>query len=111
MALLEDHTASFIVRIWREQGDYGSGSREWRGSIEHVGSGQKAFFRDLAAIVAFMSPHLDALGINPANAFWDRMDASLESAPATRTTIASPADSPPAAEPLREQIRHSNRTR
>jgi hypothetical protein len=77
MALLEDQTASFIVRIWREQGDYGGGSREWRGSIEHVGSGQKSFFRDLNAIAAFMNPYLESLGIDLGDSFWERMSSSL----------------------------------
>jgi hypothetical protein len=75
MSLLEDHTASFIVRIWRESGDAPGAHGDWRGSIEHVPSGHRAFFRDLGAIVTFMKPHLSELGIDPASRFWELMSS------------------------------------
>lgn len=71
MSLLEDHTASFIVRIRRESGD--AALSDWRGSIEHVPSGRRAAFRDLGAIVQFMKPHLAELGIDTASRFWELM--------------------------------------
>lgn len=85
MPLLEDRTASFIVRIWREGGEAPGALGDWRGSIEHVHSGQRAFFRDLAAIVQFMRPHLADLGIDTASRFWDLMadDSPSEDAPAS----------------------------
>jgi hypothetical protein len=80
MPLLEDHTASFIVRIWCESGDSGAASGEWRGSIEHVSSGQRIFFRDLGAIGRFMKPHLEQLGIDTPSRFWELVaDETLES--------------------------------
>ena len=45
MALLEDRTAVFIVRVWCERGDGDAAVTEWRGSVEHIQSGQRAFFR------------------------------------------------------------------
>jgi hypothetical protein len=77
MALLQDRTASFIVRIWHEPNDLDGGSREWRGSIEHVGSGQKAFFRDLNAIAVFMNPVLESIGVDLGDTFWERMSSSV----------------------------------
>ena len=71
MPLLEDHTASFIVRIWCESNQSGSACAEWRGSIEHVPSGQRGFFRDLGAIGRFMKPHLEQLGIDTPSRFWE----------------------------------------
>jgi len=73
MPLLEDRTASFIVRIWLEGAEVSGALGDWRGSIEHVHSGQRAFFRDLTAIVQFMKPHLAVLGIDTASRFWDLM--------------------------------------
>ncbi len=74
MSLLEDHTASFIVRIRREPGGHSAGGDgDWRGSIEHVPSGRRASFRDLAAIISFMKPHLTDLGIDTASRFWELM--------------------------------------
>ena len=43
MALLEDRTAVFIVRVWCERGDGDSAVAEWRGSVEHVRSGVLKF--------------------------------------------------------------------
>ena len=47
MALLEDRTTAFIVRIWCERGDTASLAPEWRGSVEHVQTGQRAFVWDV----------------------------------------------------------------
>ena len=77
MPLLEDHTASFIVRVWRERGEGPAVCQEWRGSIEHVQSGQRSFFRDLSAIASFMQPHLEHLGIEAPLRFWDVMTPEL----------------------------------
>jgi hypothetical protein len=75
MPLFEDRSASFIVRVWCESGDAGPEAvRAWRGAIEHVPSGQRAFFQELDAVIAFMKPHLVALGIEGPDRFWERMD-------------------------------------
>lgn len=81
MSLLEDRTASFIVRIWREQGEYPSAAAEWRGSIEHVQSGHRAFFRTLEAIFDVMKPHLAEIGIDPAQRFWEAISPAMDSEP------------------------------
>jgi hypothetical protein len=64
MDLLEDRSASFIVRMWCE-GGAGSDvkAQVWRGSVEHVGSGERVFFSELAAMLGFMRLHWEALGI------------------------------------------------
>jgi hypothetical protein len=97
MALLEDRTASFIVRIWRETAELPSRTCEWRGSIEHVASGQRAFFRDLPAILEYMKPHLQQLGIDVTQRFWEHMTPALQdsAAPAddsVRPVSATPSD-------------------
>jgi hypothetical protein len=75
MPLFEDRTASFIVRVWCESGDaLASSVPTWRGSIEHVPSGQRAFFQELEAVMAFMKPHLIALGIDEPDRFWERIE-------------------------------------
>jgi hypothetical protein len=76
MALLEDRSASFIVRVWCESGA-GLEVQAWRGSVEHVGSGDRVFFSELDAMLCFMRPHLRALGIEaPGTAFWERVPRS-----------------------------------
>jgi hypothetical protein len=92
MPLLEDHTASFIVRIWREMGGGDSASQEWRGSIEHVQSGRRTFFRDLRAITEFMQSHLAEIGIDTPLRFWELMTPDLDADGAE--TVPAPPVSP-----------------
>ena len=55
MPLLEDHSAAFIVRVWCESGGEEPGTvRAWRGSVEHVPTGARAFFTELDAVITFM---------------------------------------------------------
>jgi hypothetical protein len=87
MSLLGDRTASFILRIWREPGELGEAGSEWRGSIEHVGSGRRKFFRELDVILKFLRPHIEAIGIDADQRFWERIAQTLD----------EPADDEPAA--------------
>lgn len=95
MPLLEDHSASFIVRIWRELGDGITASQEWRGSIEHVQSGRKAYFRELQAIAEFMQRHLAEIGIEAPLRFWERMEPDLAAKPAEGDKRQPPPPTPP----------------
>jgi hypothetical protein len=52
--------STFIVRVRVEPGDDAHAS-QWRGSIEHVQSRQKAWFRGLDRIAPFIQPYVDAL--------------------------------------------------
>jgi hypothetical protein len=78
MALLEDRTTAFIVRIWCERGDTSSLGPEWRGSVEHIQSGERAFFRHLDAVIDFMNPHLEAMGIDAQQRFWERISTVMD---------------------------------
>lgn len=88
MPLFEDRSAAFIVRVWCESGEVPGAVRAWRGSIEHVASGERTFFTELDGVLAFMKPHLVRLGIVEPTRFWERM-ADLASPPVPQ--------SPPAA--------------
>ncbi|KAF1703638.1 hypothetical protein [Pseudoxanthomonas suwonensis] len=81
MALLEDRSAAFIVRIWCERGQNPGPGPEWRGSVEHVQSGQRMFFRHLDAVLDFMKPHLEGLGIDAQQRFWERISSVMEEEP------------------------------
>lgn len=88
MPLFEDRSASFIVRVWCESGGDPLGAvRAWRGSIEHVSSSQRVFFQELDAVIAFMKPHLVALGIDEPNRFWERM-SDLSDPPTAQQRLA-----------------------
>lgn len=90
MPLLEDRTASFVIKVWREGGE---SSPAWRGSIEQVETHERRFFRELSAVVEFMKPCLEAIGIDLGSSFWERMDETLAEPPAA--AIADPAPAPP----------------
>ena len=81
MTLLEDLTAVFIVRIWCERGDGPSLAPEWRGSVEHVQTGARAFFRHLDVVLEFMKPHLEGIGIDAQQRFWERISTVMDDAP------------------------------
>jgi hypothetical protein len=78
MALLEDRTTAFIVRIWCERGDTASLAPEWRGSVEHVQTGQRAFFRHLDAVIDFMKPHLQGISVDAQQRFWERISTVMD---------------------------------
>lgn len=86
MALLEDRTAVFMVRVWCERGDSDSANdcalSEWRGSVEHIQSGQRTFFRNLEAVTDFMKPHLEGIGIDAQQRFWERISSVIDAATA-----------------------------
>ena len=46
----------FIVRMWREDSQAMSGG-QWRGSVEHVPSGQRVHFITLEALTEFVSQY------------------------------------------------------
>lgn len=48
----QDVSASFVARIWLEQGE-GSAPR-WRGHVEHVQSGKKEYFDTFASLQVFL---------------------------------------------------------
>lgn len=62
--LLEDRTSAFIVRVWIEQREVASAPVTWRGSIEHVESGESRYLTDLGDLARFIQPFLIAHGAN-----------------------------------------------
>jgi hypothetical protein len=47
----------FIVRIWREVAK--GGQSQWRGSVDHVASGQKHYFANTSDLVEFITFRLE----------------------------------------------------
>jgi hypothetical protein len=46
----------FVVRVWLEPGQEASG--QWRGAVEHVGSGQRLYFASLGDLNDFIALRL-----------------------------------------------------
>lgn len=110
MALFEDQSAAFIVRVWCESGGEVPGAvRAWRGSIEHVSTGQRVFFMELDAVIAFMRPHLVALGIEEPNRFWERMDDLDATPPRPAALLPAYPDTAAAAPAVRRKSREHGR--
>ena len=57
---VETNTRShtFIVRVWLESRELPGASHTWRGVIEHVATGERRYFLDLAEIQAFIQSFL-----------------------------------------------------
>lgn len=47
---------AFLVRTWCESGRAGRRA-EWRGSVEHLGTKERYYFRELADLDAFILTH------------------------------------------------------
>ena len=102
MALLEDRSAAFIVRVWCERGDAEQPSSEWRGTVEHVQTGERQFFRHLDAVLDFMKPYLEALGIDAQQRLWERLACALYDCASSEFEIApSVSPTPSIASPRR----------
>lgn len=43
------HTVSFVLRLWVEPGAQPN-DPQWRGQLEHVGSGEKIHFQDFSSL-------------------------------------------------------------
>jgi hypothetical protein len=67
---------SFIVRIWVESSAREGDVPQWRGSVQHIPSGDKRYVDDMEEIVAFFESHLARLGIrvrSRARTWWCRL--------------------------------------
>ena len=56
---------SFVVKIWVERIAGRPRNVRWHGTITHIPSGDRQYFRRLRDIPALIAPHLEALGIRP----------------------------------------------
>ncbi len=55
----ERQTVSFVLRLWSEPGQ-APGETQWRGQIEHVGSGDAAHFVVPAPLLELFAAHFPA---------------------------------------------------
>jgi len=90
MSLLGDRSASFIIRIWRDDREDTVSEVVWRGSIESVRKGDKVYFRELAVIETFLQHQLRDIGIDPSQ----RQPGSREDAPAPERDSAQATHDP-----------------
>jgi len=65
MRSFEDHVHSFVIRVWQEPRELEGAGAEWRGRIEHVQSGERAYFRSLDKMLEFMMAHLNGAERRP----------------------------------------------
>ncbi|MBI1744241.1 hypothetical protein HYR54_14400 [Candidatus Acetothermia bacterium] len=66
------HTVSFVLRLWVESGEQPD-EPQWRGQIEHVGSGEKAHFQDLSALQNTMAKFV--IGFIPSSTMEPKKEA------------------------------------
>lgn len=55
---MANDTHSFIVRIWCEALDDEGKDFDWRGSIDHVGTGTRRYFHDFINILRFIEDQI-----------------------------------------------------
>jgi len=50
---------AFVVKLWLERREIEGAQPEWRGRIDHVQSGERVYFRDIAVITDFVQAFLN----------------------------------------------------
>jgi hypothetical protein len=58
---------SFIVRVWNEATDKNGVPVAWRGSIDHVGRGERLYFYELNGIVRYIQEQIGVHVKRPAS--------------------------------------------
>jgi hypothetical protein len=53
--MLENINHSYIVRIWLEPREIEGANIEWKGSVQHVTSGERKYFTTFAQLNAFIA--------------------------------------------------------
>lgn len=61
----ERQSHAFIVRIWTEPREIRETNVEWRGSVEHVPTGERCYVNNLDAITVFLATYLEKMGARP----------------------------------------------
>ena len=61
----DNHTESFVVRIWLERREIADALPEWRGVVEHVATGKRKYILNLDSIVIFMAEYMQGWGVKP----------------------------------------------
>ncbi len=54
----------FVVRLWQEP-SRAAPPGQWRGSVEHVHSGERQYFSELSDLMGFMARQLDPQTAGP----------------------------------------------
>jgi hypothetical protein len=62
MALENDRSHSFIVRIWLEETAEEAGTVRWRGHITHQPGGERQYLEDLESLREFIAPYMGEVG-------------------------------------------------
>jgi hypothetical protein len=47
---------TFIIRLWREKND---GKTDWRGSVDHVQSGERVYFQAISSLLEIITRKAD----------------------------------------------------
>ncbi len=55
---------AFVVKVWMEGREASATEREWRGRIDHIPSGRRAYFRNIGDIISFIQEFLDQTDID-----------------------------------------------
>jgi hypothetical protein len=67
MEAAEARAHSFILKLWCEESADDGRLAIWRGRIAHVPSGDCRYVQDFAALVGFLVPYLEELGVRRPN--------------------------------------------
>lgn len=59
----------FIIRIWPEPREIKNRKPALRGTIEHIASREKYYFKSLSDLIVLITPYLDEMNVKQERAF------------------------------------------
>ncbi|MBI3941559.1 MAG: hypothetical protein HY326_00980 [Chloroflexi bacterium] len=63
MDLYENHTHSFVVKVWLENAMDEVGHPRWRGYITHIPDNERQYFQHLEDVPPFIARYLERMGV------------------------------------------------
>lgn len=69
MSFVDDDRHTFVIRLWREPRELESVDRPWRGTIEHIPSGDRRPVAGMKDITSFID---DCVGVTARRQLWQR---------------------------------------
>lgn len=54
---------AFLVNLWIEPEEPESSSGSWRGSVEHLASGRRLYFNEIASLIGFFASWISRRGV------------------------------------------------
>lgn len=92
MSFIDDDRHAFVIRLWQEPREGDAADHRWRGTIEHIPSGNRSPVAEMADITSFINQRLQLAHGLPLWQHTLREWLSRRHLDATTDALAAPVD-------------------